>query len=248
MGDGIPLALSWLTVLPIPAGGDIDRSRARRAIGGAPVAGILLGLVAAGLLRAAVAIGLPTTLAGLLTVGLIALATRGMHVDGLADTVDGLGCYGPPQRALEVMRSGGAGPFAVAAMVIVLGGQGLALGDLAAQGRWAAIVTAVAIGRVAVVLVCRSGVPAATPTGFGGLVAGTQSLWTGAAWAAIATAGALAAIPGTVWAGPVIVLAVLAAGVVFVAHCVRRFGGITGDVLGAVIEGSTLLVAAALTL
>src|SRR5699024_1129682 len=132
--------------------GDIDRSRARRAIGGAPVAGILLGLVAAGLLRAAATIGLNPALAGLLTVGLIALATRGMHVDGLADTVDGLGCYGPPGRALEVMRSGGAGPFAVAAMVVVLGGQGLALGDLAAQDRWAAIVIAVALGRVAVVL------------------------------------------------------------------------------------------------
>ena len=80
--------------------------RARRggALRWAPVVGALLGAVAGALLVGLAALGVPA--AGLLAVGFLALATRGMHVDGLADTADGLGCYGPPERALAVMRDG----------------------------------------------------------------------------------------------------------------------------------------------
>ncbi len=247
--DGTALALSWLTVLPVPTPpGDIDRDRARRALSAAPAVGVLLGAMAAGVLWCTTHAGLSPVLAGLLTVGLLALFTRGMHVDGLADTVDGLGCYGPAERALDVMRSGSAGPFAVAAMVVVLGGQAVALGDLADASRWGAVVLAVAAARVAAVLACRRGVGPATRTGFGALVAGTQSPVTVAFWSVAALAAAVAAVPGRAWQGPVIVAAVLAATVAFVAHCSRRFGGVTGDVLGAVIEGATALTAAALTL
>ncbi|WP_233266708.1 adenosylcobinamide-GDP ribazoletransferase [Tomitella fengzijianii] len=249
MVDGPALALSWLTVLPVPVPhGGIDRARARRAIFSAPAVGALLGAAAAGFLWCAVTVGLTPTLAGLIAVGLLALATRGMHVDGLADTVDGLGCYGPPERALEVMRSGGAGPFAVAAMVVLLGCQALALGGLADASRWTAVVVAVAVGRAAVVIACRRGIAPATPGGFGGLVAGSQPAAVLAAWTLAAVAASLFAVPGRMWQGPVVVVVVLAATVAFTAHCARRFGGITGDVLGAVIEGTVAITAVAFTL
>ncbi|WP_182346927.1 adenosylcobinamide-GDP ribazoletransferase [Tomitella gaofuii] len=247
--DGPTLALSWLTVLPVPAPrGRIDRTRARRAIASAPAVGALLGAAAAGVLWCALAAGMAPALAGLVTVGLLALATRGMHVDGLADTVDGLGCYGPPDRALEVMRSGGAGPFGVAALVVVLGCQALALGVLADASRWAAIAVAVAVGRAAVVVACRRGIAPAAAGGFGGLVAGTQRAGMLAAWSVVAAAAAVVAVPERMWQGPAVVLVVLAAAVAFTAHCARRFGGITGDVLGAVIEGAVAIAAGALTL
>ncbi|MFD7656469.1 adenosylcobinamide-GDP ribazoletransferase [Actinosynnema sp. NPDC059797] len=226
------LALSLLTVLPVRGVGDVDARAAGRAIALAPLVGVLLGAVAAGLLTA-----LPGLLGGFLVVGFLALATRGMHLDGLADTVDGLGCYGPPERALAVMRDGGAGPFAVVALVVVLGAQAAAL----PVAGWGAVVLAVTAGRAAFALCCLRGVPAARSEGLGALVAGSQPRWVAAGWwVALAVAGFFV----HPWRGPAAV--VLAAGLVLllVRHARRRFGGITGDVLGAACETATLAVLA----
>ncbi|MGW6379146.1 adenosylcobinamide-GDP ribazoletransferase [Rhodococcus sp. NPDC055112] len=243
---GIRLALSWLTVLPArhdPDAQTIDRTAGRRAIAATPVVGLLLGAVCAGALWLLLAASLDPALAGLVTVAALALLTRGMHVDGLADTVDGLGCYGPPERALEVMRGGGIGPFGVVALIVCIGAQALSFGSLAQSGQWIAIGVAVAAGRVAVVLACRRGVPAAGPTGFGALVADSQGRWSCALWSLTVTAAAVFAVPGRWWQGPVVVLAALAATALLTRHCARRFGGLTGDVLGAALEVSVTMVA-----
>lgn len=135
-------------MLPVRAG-RVDAQTARVAIAVAPLVGLLLGGIAAAALSGVDALGLPPLLAGLLVVGLLALLTRGMHLDGLADTADGLGCYGPPERALAVMRDGGAGPFAVVTLIITIGAQAISLGTLVSSGRWGAIPLAYTAGRAA---------------------------------------------------------------------------------------------------
>lgn len=234
-GEAVRLAFSWLTVLPVGGPAAVDRRSAARAITAAPLTGLALGAVVAALLWLLTAVGLAPPLAGILTVGAHALVTRGMHIDGLSDTFDGLGCYGPPERAQEVMHSGGAGPFGVATLVVCLGAQAWAFAELASAGRWGALVLVVFAGRVAVVIACRRGTPAASDRGFGALVAGTQGPVAIGAWTAITlVASAWCASPP--WFGPVVTAAVLGATVFFVRHCIRRFGGLGGDVLGATLE------------
>lgn len=242
---GIRLAFSWLTVLPLRGPETVDRTAGGRAMTAAPLTGLVLGLLAAGLLWFLVSAGLDPALAGLLVVGALALATRGMHLDGLSDTADGLGCYGTPERALAVMHSGSAGPFGVSALVVCLGAQALAFGSLAATGQFAGVALAVAAGRVSVVFACRRGVRASGPTGFGALVAESQSRWTAIAWTVpLLLAGAWSITPW--WQGTLVIATALALTALLVAHCVRRFSGINGDVLGAAIEVTVTLVAVGL--
>lgn len=235
---GLRLALSWLTVLPVRVGpGEVDARTAASAIRWAPVAGLLVGAVGAAVLAGLTAVGVPGLVAGLLTVGALALATRGMHVDGLADTADGLGCYGPPERALAVMRDGGAGPFAVVTLLVVLGGQAAALATLAGTP-WV-LVLAAATGRAAFAWPCRRGVPAARPEGLGALVAGSQPWWVAPLWW---TALAAASVPPTAWRGPLAVAVAALVTMALSAHTRRRFGGTNGDVLGAFAELSVFAV------
>jgi len=237
-------ALGLFTVLPVPA-------RARR-----PGPGLLVWLPLVGLLLAVLAY-LPVLavwrgggagspfLAAVLTVTALALLTRGLHLDGTADLADGLGSARPAEEALAIMRRPDVGAFGVVAVVCTLLLQVAALSAVLAsstrpEGLFA-LGLAVVTGRVAVL--SAAGARVAPGSALGVLVAG--GVPASVRWAVVAVLVAGAAAGGALLgyrsaAGPVVaVLGGLLVAVAVRRHAVRRLGGVSGDVFGALVEVAT---------
>lgn len=245
MPDWMRLGIGTLTRLPVPAPRHVDRGVARWAISAAPIIGVALALVCG------VPLLLPTGgpagfVAAVLVITLLAWATRALHLDGLADTADALGSGRPGPQALEIARKSDIGPFGVVSLVFVLLLQAGSLAACASRGQgYAALLVAVVTSRVALSWACGRGVPAARPDGLGAAVAGTVPRIVCAAWAIIAAAAAYAVL-GAPGASSVIMALIFAVVVIIVAR--RRLGGVTGDVLGAVVEVSTTCALVAIAL
>ena len=239
-GAAARFALSFLTVLPVPAG-RVDREVAGLALALAPAVGALLGLFAGALGALAAALGAGPLLVAVLVVGALAGLTRALHLDGLADTADGLGSARPPAEALDVMRRSDIGPFGVVTLVLVLLTQVAALASLADSIRLVlGLAVAAATGRLAACLACRPGVPPARLDGLGALVAGAvpwplQALASASVVLPVATLALVLGWLGLLAAVPAGLLAAYA----LQRRAVRRLGGTTGDVFGALIETAT---------
>jgi adenosylcobinamide-GDP ribazoletransferase len=231
---GLRLAITLLTAVPIPGAVSApSRRTAAAALYWAPFVGLALGAMAAGVLLACRAGHTGPLLAAALAIAVLAALTRGLHLDGLADLADGLGSRRPAEQALEIMKRSDIGPFGVVTLVLALLIQVTALARADQIGRGPlGIVAAAVAARLAVMVACRRGVPAARPGGLGSLVAGAVHPAAAAALVLAALGGALA----LGWIYTAAIAAGLAASAGVTAIAVRRLGGITGDVLGAVAE------------
>jgi adenosylcobinamide-GDP ribazoletransferase len=244
------MAVGTLSVLPVRAP-VVDKATAGRAMVLAPLVGLLLWVPAGGLLWAAGELGLSPLLAAALAVGLLALLTRGMHLDGLADTADGLGSGQHAESALAVMRRSDIGPFGVVTLLLVLLVQVAALAQLTGSGHGpAAVGAALVVSRLVLPLACLRGVPAARAEGLGSAVAGSVTLPMGLLAVLLGFAALAMLTLGTgsdPWVTGLAPVG-LVAGAALGARAVRRLGGVTGDVLGACVEATftAALVAACL--
>lgn len=246
------LAVGTLTVLPTGPIDRVDRPVARWAMLLAPLAVLPLAVLAGGLSWLSEALGWPRAVVGLVTVAGLALGTRALHLDGLADTVDGLGSGWDRERALEVMRRGDVGPMGVVALVLVIGVQAATIGELVTGWRSAVVVAVlVCCSRAALSVVCLQGVRAARAGGLGAAVAGSVPVrWAVATWVMVSLV--LAALWPLGEADPLdgvlVGFLALVTGSALVAWCVHRLGGVTGDVMGACVEVTlTVLLLGAVT-
>jgi adenosylcobinamide-GDP ribazoletransferase len=221
-------ALSFLTIAPVGRA-RIDEEHLGRSVGFFPLVGLGLGGALWGL-DWLLGSRLPPLLTGLLLAAALALLTRGLHLDGLADVFDGLGgARGDRERALAIMKDGRIGAFGAIALVTVLLAKALSLGAVS-DGRYLLLFPAVsrfcAVPLVVLFPYARAeGLGSAFTRHAGALQLLLAALFIGAAVAWWWCSGL--SLP---------VLAALLVALGFAALVHRRLGGLTGDVYGGAIE------------
>jgi len=228
------IAIAFLTILPVRLPAELPADGLRRSAGFFPLAGWLIGGVLAGCAWLFLWGNLPPLVSAVLLVGLGAWLTRGLHLDGLADLLDGLGGGQTPERRLAIMKDSAIGAFGVIGLVLLLVLKVACLASLFANNEeslfFALFGASVAARWAMATLACGVQYPREIGTGhaFVGKV-GFEEL----------ALGALLLAPLIWWdwsAGLIILGAAMLPALWLRFKASKALGGVTGDVLGASCE------------
>jgi adenosylcobinamide-GDP ribazoletransferase len=224
-------AVRFLTIVPIPGSWGAAEEDLARSVPFFPLIGLLLGAAAAALAWGLTLVAPPMVMAAIMVLVLLSFSGC-LHLDGLADTADGLLSSRSRERMLEIMKDSHTGAMGVVAIVGVLLLKFASLASLPAALVWPAVLLMPLAGRCAMV-VQMALLPYARPSGLGRIfyrgrlrfvavwAAGVLALM---AWAVLGSRGLM------LWA------ACMLMAVAFSVYVYRKIGGATGDTFGALCE------------
>lgn len=229
-------ALTFLTTFRLPGRGEASAEELGRSLIFFPLVGALIGLSLAGL-KWALDLALPPAVTSVLLVGWLTIVSGGLHLDGLADTCDGIGGQKSREARLEVMRDSRVGGFGVIGVSLVLIAKFAALSVIPSIlplilvpviSRWAMVYAILAY-------------PYARPLGLGKAFK-EQARWRDFAAATVISLAIAMLITGwgKGWHSYLGGLAIMAGVWVIIAGAAaylgRKLGGLTGDTYGAINE------------
>ena len=229
-------AIRTLTILPIPGR---DTECPANAFYFFPLIGLLIGgavLLAAWFLAAKIGWTFGAALAGIFV---LVCLTRGLHLDGLSDTVDAVFAAQTHKKRLQIMKDPHIGAFGAAAVFLALLCKAVSLERLCSTGHWSWIILPIVLSRTVMVLVAVS-LPYARAEG-----GKARSFFTGARSAHIWIAGAMSLLICYLQAGIVGLSAAagaLAIGLLLIQWMKQNFGGATGDLLGFAGENTECIL------
>lgn len=224
-------ALGFLTRLPLPTRRSQTLDSAAAAQGWFPAVGLMIGGILVGfdlLARQA----LPEESVAVLLVGALVAITGAMHLDGLADSADGLWGGRNAQERLTIMRDTNSGTYAIAAVICALGLKWAGIAALPGSVRASALLLVPCLSRLAMLMVTAC-FPPARLNGLGATF--HQHAWPlpllGGAGTGVVAAVLLFGVEG-IYALAFVAVCAVAVG----AYGVRMVGGMTGDLCGMTTE------------
>lgn len=237
-------ALRFLTILPVSWRSKEDGRFFQASLIWFPLIGLLIGVMAAALVFLTGTI-LPPSLTAVLSIVFLAGISGCLHLDGLADSGDGLLSARPREQALDIMRDSRSGAMGVIVLILVLLGKFGALSAMPVATMVTAAFLMPLAGRTAILLSMAVLPYARTGEGLGRLFYSTDSRMLG-----LATLFFYAVVAFLFsWQMAFLLLAAMLVTVaLFSFWCFRKIGGATGDTLGAVCELTELATCVVFTI
>ena len=234
-------AISFLTIIPVAHKYAIEQASLSKSSIFFPVVGLLIGIFVSGIGYLLYWI-FPTQVAAIFVVALLAGASGGLHLDGLADTCDGFLSARPKEKVLAIMRDSRVGAMGVIGIVFLVITKWASLANMFAGVRWAALMLMPITGRTALVVMMALLPYARSEGGIVSLFLGHDVLkWWGVFIGVVLMV--IISVAGFGRFGLVITATSLGGMLIFCAYCYRKIGGYTGDTLGAICEISEVLPA-----
>ena len=237
-----PAILAWhfLTIIPLSKGSQANPSPRNLAssMQWYPVVGVLLGgiLVAGDLVFVKV---FSPEIVAILLLCLLVFVTGGLHQDGLADTIDGISKRGSVQERLAVMKDGSIGALGATGLILVLGLRFGGMLHLSSPDRIYLLLCMPAVGRWAMVV---SAFGASHAREAGGIASDffNEINWKDLFWATVWLTAILCGTLGVFVGGMVLLFSIIVARLMVLVFS-HVFGGLTGDMLGAINEVTEIL-------
>jgi adenosylcobinamide-GDP ribazoletransferase len=238
----LTLAVTFLTGIPLPVEGEVSPADLWRSMGWYPLVGFALGAAAWGVYAGLLEL-LPSLVAAVLVVLLLEAVTRGLHMDGLMDTADGILSGAPRERALEIMKDSNVGAMGVVAAVLIIVLKVAALGALTRADAAAPLLAGWCAARALPALDVYAW-PYARAAGTGEAFTRERTTGPVAMAGGLLLAGVVATMFVTVavdgagawYSGLVVAMLAMGVALLVQAAVAKRLGGLTGDVYGMGIE------------
>lgn len=232
-------ALRFMTVIPIPWKEKEDMGEVARSIAFFPIVGLVIGLTNMGVFFLCELVFSPFLSSVIVLVWWIFI-TGGLHLDGLADTADGVWGGTTAERRLEIMKDSRTGVFGVLTLICFVLLKTATLNELFGYYgdlKYRALVTAPLVGRwisVFSIFFFES----ARKEGLGAFF--KEHMGKGEFITALVLT-LLFVFPAGGFAGLAALASATVLAFVFSIFFTGKLGGLTGDVYGALCEGSELL-------
>jgi adenosylcobinamide-GDP ribazoletransferase len=227
-------ALQFLTSIPVPLKRELSPAQLGRATTYFPIVGLIIGVILA-VLNWLLYYILPPSVINALLIAVLVIITGALHLDGFADTCDGIAGHKTVEERWRVMHDSRTGAFGVVGVVLLLLTKYVSLNNVPPEWITAVLIFMPVVSRWAIVYAIFV-YPYARPEGLG-TVYKNATRWPQFTVATIITFAAAGALfPLFSYMGLILIFGIFVITTALAFYLKHKFAGLTGDTYGAINE------------
>jgi len=227
-------ALQFLTSIPLPGRREASPEELGRATTYFPAVGLIIGIILA-ILNWLLNFILPPAMVNALLLVALVVITGALHLDGFADTCDGIAGHKSVEDRWRVMRDSRAGAFGIVGIALLLLVKYVSLNSLPSSFVTFLLIFMPVVSRWAMVYAIFV-YPYARTSGLG------TAFKQATRWPQFTAATVITVFPFFSIIGLLLIFGIWIITALFSIYLKRKFAGLTGDTYGAINEVAEVMV------